>query len=207
MADNIHPEFHRFLAQEDKEALLGQKGLVIWMTGLSGSGKSTIANAVERHFHSAGRMTTILDGDNLRTGLNRDLGFSDSDREENIRRTSEVAKLFASQGIVTFVSLITPKNAFRNAARAIIGAPYHEVFIQASYENCAARDPKGLYKKADAGKVSNFTGKDSGFETPDSPDLILDTNAHSVSECATNLIAYISQQLTDARFSPGYQTP
>jgi len=206
MADHIHPEFHRFLAQQDKESLLGQKGLVVWMTGLSGSGKSTIANAVERYFHAAGRMTTILDGDNLRTGLNRDLGFSDADRAENIRRTAEVAKLFASQGIITFVSLITPKNAFRKAARTIVGGCYHEVFIQASYENCAVRDPKGLYQKAAAGKVRDFTGKDSGFESPDAADLILDTNAHTVDECATKLIAYLSQQLPAPSRRVGNQT-
>lgn len=196
MADNIHPEFHRFLTREDKESLLGQRGMVIWMTGLSGAGKSTIANAVERHFYSIGRMTTILDGDNLRTGLNQDLGFSDVERAENIRRTAEVAKLFAFQGIITIVSLITPKNAFRQAARSIIGTEYHEVFIHASFENCIKRDPKGLYKKALDGHVPHFTGKDSEFEMPESAQLVLDTNAHSVDECTTKLIAYITKQLS-----------
>lgn len=191
MADHIHPEFHRFLTQPDKERLLGQRGIVVWMTGLSGSGKSTIANAAERALHDVGRMTVILDGDNLRTGLNKDLGFSDEARSENVRRTAEVAKLFASQGIVTFVSLITPKNAFRRIAREIVGNCYHEVFIRASYEQCAERDPKGLYKKAAAGQVNSFTGKDSGFEEPDHAELVLDTGSHSVNECATDLIAYI----------------
>lgn len=191
MADHIHPEFHRFLTQQDKESLLGQHGIVVWMTGLSGSGKSTIANATERRLHEMGRITTILDGDNLRTGLNRDLGFSDDDRQENIRRTAEVAKLFASQGIITFVSLITPKNVFRHTARQIVGAGYCEVFIRASYEQCAERDPKGLYKKAATGQVNQFTGKDSGFEEPDSAELVLDTGSHSVDECTTILIAHV----------------
>lgn len=193
MAENIHTEFHRFLDRAAKETLLAQKGVVIWMTGLSGSGKSTIANAAERALHAEGRMTTILDGDNLRSGLNQDLGFTDEDRSENIRRTAEVARLFASQGIITFVSVITPKNAFRAAARHIVGADYHEIYIKASFEDCAARDPKGLYQKAAAGKVQNFTGRDSGFEEPDDPQLVLDTTAHSVDECTTNLIVYIRE--------------
>ena len=206
MTDHIHTEFHRFLSQREKESQLAQRGVVVWMTGLSGSGKSTIANTTERQLHLAGRMTVILDGDNLRTGLNSDLGFSDSDRKENIRRTAEVAKLFASQGVITFVSLITPKNAFRHIARNIIGAGYHEVYIRASFEQCAARDPKGLYKKAAAGQVSNFTGKDSGFEEPDSAELVLDTGSQSVDQCTTHLIAYLNPQIDHGSPNPIAET-
>ena len=160
MAENIHTQFHRFVPSDEKEALLGQKGSVLWMYGLSGSGKSTIAAAVERKLHVEGRFVVILDGDNFRNGLNSDLGFSDEDREENVRRVSEVAKMFASQGIIVIVSVITPKQALRDQAREIIGPIFKEIFIKASYETCAQRDPKGLYAKVAAGEIKQFTGKD-----------------------------------------------
>jgi len=161
------------------------------MYGLSGSGKSTIANAVERHLYARGRFTAILDGDNLRSGLNKNLGFSDEDREENIRRTAEVAKIFAMQGVVTFVSLITPRNIFRRMAREIVGDRFVEIYVKAPLEICARRDPKGLYKKAEAGTVGNFTGRDSAFEEPDHADLVLDTEGSSVDECASTLANYL----------------
>jgi len=161
------------------------------MYGLSGSGKSTIANAAERNLHASGRFTAILDGDNLRSGLNRNLGFSDADREENIRRTAEVAKIFASQGVMTFVTLITPRNVFRRMARTIVGGRFIEVYVKTSFEICARRDPKGLYKKADAGAIGNFTGRDSNFEEPNNADLVLDTEGNSVDECATQLTAHL----------------
>jgi len=192
--NNIHPEFSRFLQREEKEALLEQQGAVYWMYGLSGSGKSTIANAIERKLHEAGRMTTILDGDNLRTGVNNNLSFTDEDRLENVRRASEVAKLFASQGIITFVSVITPKKALRQMAREIVGDDFNEIYVHASFETCAERDVKGLYAKAAAGQVKNFTGKDSGFEVPDSPELLIDTEENSLEECVETLLNFIQNQ-------------
>ncbi len=200
MSDNpnhIHPEFSRQLARGDKETLLGQKGLVVWMYGMSGSGKSTIANAAEKILHQDGRMTTILDGDNLRTGLNEHLGFSDDDRRENIRRVSHVAKLFAQQGILTLVSVITPRQELRDLARDVIGDDYYEVFVKASYDLCEKRDVKGLYAKAASGEIKNFTGKDSSFEEPADPDLIIDTEGQEVSESVTTLLEAIQQKTSN----------
>ncbi|NNC90702.1 MAG: adenylyl-sulfate kinase [Akkermansiaceae bacterium] len=189
--DHIHPEFHRFLGREDKERLLGQRGLVAWMFGLSGSGKSTIANAAERQLHDAGRFTVILDGDNLRSGLNNNLGFSHDDRLENVRRNAEVAKLFAANGVITLVSVITPRRELRDLARSVIGDDFLEVYVKADYATCAERDPKGLYAKAEAGEVKQFTGKDSGFEEPEHPDLVLDTRALTVEESTEALLAFL----------------
>jgi adenylylsulfate kinase len=196
--ENIHTQFHRFLRSSDKERLLGQRGVVAWMIGLSGSGKSTIAAEVERVLHLEGRLVAILDGDNLRAGLNRDLKFSDDDRRENIRRVAEVAKLFASQGIITLVTLITPREQFRAAAREIVGAPYAEIFVKAPFDLCAERDPKGLYKKAADGGIVNFTGRDSGFEEPMNSNLVLDTAAESVAECTARLVALLRERFTIA---------
>ena len=192
--NNIHPEFSRFLQRGEKESLLKQKGAVYWMYGLSGSGKSTIANAIERKLHEQGRMTVILDGDNLRTGVNNNLSFTDEDRLENVRRASEVAKLFASQGLITFVSVITPKQALRDMAREIVGEDFHEIYVHASFETCAERDVKGLYAKAAAGEVKNFTGKDSGFEVPESPELRIDTENNTLEGCVENLNNFIQNQ-------------
>jgi adenylylsulfate kinase len=188
---NIHPEFHRFLHRQDKENLLGQRGIVIWLYGLSGSGKSTIANAAERVLHQQGRFTTILDGDNLRTGLNSNLGFSDEDRLENIRRISEVAKVFVSQGIITFVSAITPRGELRDLARGILGGDLVEVYIKASYTVCEQRDVKGLYAKAARGEIAHFTGKDGSFEPPSQADLTLDTEVTSIEDAAFELLEFI----------------
>lgn len=192
MPENIHPEFHRFLKRHDKERLLGQRGLVVWLYGLSGSGKSTIANEAERVLHEQGRMTVILDGDNLRSGLNANLGFSDEERLENVRRAAEVAKLFASQGIITLVSLITPHGVLRDLARGLLGPDLLEVYVKASFATCAQRDVKGLYAKAQAGKLGNFTGKDSAFEEPLHPDLVLDTEQLSIADCATALVEAVA---------------
>jgi adenylylsulfate kinase len=188
MTANIHTEFHRFLHREDKERLLGQRGLVIWLCGLSGSGKSTIANATERILHQQGRATVILDGDNMRAGLNANLGFSDNDRLENIRRIAEVAKLFSSQGLITLVSAITPRGELRDVARGILGDDFFEVYVKASYEACAARDVKGLYAKAAKGEIEHFTGKDSSFEEPMQADLILDSEEMDLEECVDALL-------------------
>lgn len=188
MAENIHTQFHLFVSPEEKEALLAQRGIVLWMYGLSGSGKSTIAAALERKLHEDGRFVVILDGDNFRNGLNSDLGFSDEDRHENVRRVAEVAKMFAAQGVIVIVSVITPKIALRDQAREIVGEKFREIFIKASYETCAQRDPKGLYAKVAAGEIKQFTGRDSGFEEPEAPDLVLETEKHRVEDSALKLL-------------------
>lgn len=195
MSSHIHPEFHRFLGRHDKETLLGQKGLVVWMCGLSGSGKSTIANAAERVLHQQGRFTIILDGDNLRTGLNANLGFSDQDRLENIRRISETAKVLASNGVITFVSAITPRGELRDLARGILGDDFFEVYVKASFEACEKRDVKGLYAKAAKGEIPNFTGRDSSFEPPVNPQLVLDTEQLTIEDAAFELLEAIRGQL------------
>ena len=170
-SDNIHTEFHRMLGRGAKEAQLKQRGHVFWFYGLSGSGKSTLANSLERKLAEQGYVTKILDGDNVRSRLNRDLGFSDEDRQENIRRIAEVARLFLDAGIIVFTSFITPKRELRAAAREIVGeGDMTPVYVEASFETCAQRDVKGLYAKAAAGRVKHFTGKDSSFEAPESAD-------------------------------------
>ena len=166
--DDIHPEFDRMLGRDAKERLLAQRGCVLWLYGLSGSGKSTLAHALEKKLHGDGVLTRLLDGDNIRTGLNSGLGFSDDDRLENIRRISEVARLFAETGIVTLAAFITPTRALRSLARAIVGArDFREIYVKASFATCATRDVKGLYAKEAAGGVKHFTGRDSLFEEPD----------------------------------------
>lgn len=190
---NIHPETKRFLGRVDKEALLGQRGVVLWMYGLSGSGKSTIANLLERKLHGEGRFTAILDGDNLRAGLNANLGFSDEDRAENVRRVAETAKLLAGLGVIVLVSVITPRRSLRELAAGIVGADFHEVYVRAAFETCAERDPKGLYAKARDGALKQFTGKDSWFEEPENGCLTLDTEAASAEECALLLRDYLGR--------------
>ncbi len=193
---NIHPEFHRFLNRHDKETLLRQKGLAVWMCGLSGSGKSTIANAAERVLHQQGRFTIILDGDNVRTGLNADLGFSDEDRLENIRRIAELTKILVNNGVVVIISAITPRGELRDLARGVVGEEnLFEVYVQASYEACEQRDVKGLYAKASKGEIAHFTGKDGSFEPPLSPDLTLDTEILSIEDAAIELIEGILHRL------------
>ena len=195
--DHIYPVFDKMLPREAKEELLGQKGCVIWMYGLSGSGKSTLANLLERRLHEQGRFVKVLDGDNIRSGLNSNLGFSDEDRLENIRRVSEVSKLFADAGVIVVNSFITPKNDLRSMAREIVGdEDLLEVYVKASFETCAKRDPKGLYAKVKAGEVKQFTGKDSSFEEPERPDLIIDTEAFSEEECLAKLLEAAQGKLT-----------
>ena len=187
--DHIYPVFDKMLPREAKETLLGQRGVVIWMYGLSGSGKSTLANLLERRLHEEGRLVKVLDGDNIRSGLNSNLGFSDEDRLENIRRVAEVSKLFSDSGIVTINSFITPLEELRTMAREIIGSEdLLEVYVKASFEACAERDPKGLYAKVKAGEVKHFTGKDSAFEEPQNADLIIDTETLSEQESLAVLI-------------------
>ena len=189
--ENIHPEFHRMLARGDKEALLRQTSVVFWLYGYSGSGKSTIANAFERALHERGHLTQILDGDNIRSGLNSNLGFSDQDRRENIRRIAEVAKLYLNSGLVTITSFICPTRALRELARTVVGEEdFVEVYVHARYGPCAARDPKGRYAKAAKGQITNFTGRDSAFEEPQPGDdfLLLDTETLSIDESVQVLL-------------------
>lgn len=191
-ASNIHSLFSRMLPREQKEFLLRQRGLVVWLFGLSGAGKSTIAVGLEAALHRRGVLTQLLDGDNVRSSLNRDLGFSDADREENIRRIAEVARLHASIGVVAIVSCITPKRKLRQTARKIIGGPdYWEVFVSCAYETCERRDVKGLYAKARAGNLAQFTGKDSAFEGPDAeypPKLTIATDGADEKESVAKLL-------------------
>ncbi len=182
------------LSRDAKESKLGQRGHVFWLYGLSGSGKSTLANAVERKLAECGIVTKILDGDNIRSRLNKDLGFSDEDRRENIRRISEVARLFLDAGIVVLTSFITPKREFRAAAADIVGKDdLTPVYVEASFETCAARDVKGLYAKAASGQVAQFTGKDSSFEAPDSADKdwIISTESNIEEHSANDLFERI----------------
>jgi adenylylsulfate kinase len=179
--NHIHPIFDRLLQRSDKEQLLQQKALVLWMTGLSGSGKSTIAQALERQLYAQGYLTQVLDGDNLRTGINANLGFSEADRTENIRRIGEIAKLFLHCGIITICTFVSPTIAIREQARSIIGNDdFIEVYVNAPLEVCEARDVKGLYQKARAGIIKDFTGIDSPFEPPAAPDIVVKTAEMSI---------------------------
>ncbi|MEQ8245361.1 adenylyl-sulfate kinase [Fulvivirga sp.] len=176
MTDNIFPIFDKSLSALEKEKGLDQKGLVIWMVGLSGSGKSTLATGLENRLHQNGFHTMLLDGDNLRSGINSNLGFSEDDRIENIRRAAEISKLFAFNGTITICSLISPTENIRKMAAEIIGDKYCEVFINCPIEVCEERDVKGLYAKARRGEIKNFTGIDSPFEIPKSPSIDVKTN-------------------------------
>ena len=186
-SNNIHPIFDTILKQSDKERLLKQRGIVLWMVGLSGSGKSTLAKALEKDLHQAGYLTQLLDGDNLRTGLNNNLGFSEADRLENIRRAAEVSKLFMNCGIVTICSFISPTEEIRSMAREIIGEGFMEVYINCPIEICEQRDVKGLYKKVRNGEIKNFTGIDSPFEGPARPDIEIRTDLEPLEDCRKHL--------------------
>ncbi|MFO7678242.1 MAG: adenylyl-sulfate kinase [Thermoplasmatota archaeon] len=177
------------ITRKDREALLGQKGVVLWFTGLSGSGKSTIANEVSYKLHTCGNLSYVLDGDNIRTGLNKDLGFRPDDRDENIRRISEVANLFADVGIITCVACISPYKKMRDFCRELLGRDrFFEIFCKASLKTCEKRDPKGLYQKAQAGLIRDFTGVSAPYEEPENPELIIDTEHQSVDENAELVI-------------------
>ncbi|KOY87520.1 adenylylsulfate kinase [bacterium 336/3] len=171
------------LERPQKEILLQQKACVIWLMGLSGAGKSTLSHHLAQKLHQEGFLTQSLDGDNLRTGLNSNLGFSEADRLENIRRAAEVAKLFLNCGIIVIASFICPTQATQNMVRDIVGADFVEIFINCPLEICEARDVKGLYAKARAGVIKDFTGIDSPFEAPQSPELIINTHLNSLEEC------------------------
>ena len=178
--------------KEDREALLQQQGVVLWFTGLSGSGKSTVANAVEKKLNEAGRLTYLLDGDNIRHGLNKDLGFTLSDRIENIRRIAEVSKLFVDAGVLTLTAFISPLREERQNVRQLLGDRFIEVFVDCSLAVCESRDPKGLYKKARSGEIKNFTGIDSPYEKPLNPEIVVRTDLKVVDECADDIIAYLN---------------
>ena len=186
---------HATITKEDREKLFSQKGVVIWFTGLSGSGKSTLANAVEASLFERGSHTYILDGDNIRHGLNKDLGFSPKDREENIRRIGEVAHLFAQAGVIVMTAFISPYLADREMARKLNKeGEFIEIYCRCSLEECERRDTKGLYKKARAGEVKEFTGISAPYEEPAQPELILDTDKESLKESAGNVLAWLEKR-------------
>ncbi|MBS7411194.1 MAG: adenylyl-sulfate kinase [Candidatus Limisoma sp.] len=192
MDNNIYPIFDRMQTRADKEQLLGQRGIMIWFTGLSGSGKSTIAIALERELSQRGLLCRILDGDNIRSGINNNLGFSADDRRENIRRIAEVGKLFVDTGIITLAAFISPDNEMRGMASDIIGADsFLEVYVSTPLEECERRDVKGLYAKARRGEIKNFTGISAPFEAPMSPALDLDTSKLSLQESVERLLEMI----------------
>lgn len=183
------------VASEDREKALGQKGAVLWFTGLSGAGKSTIANTVDHKLHASGKHTYLLDGDNIRHGLNKNLGFSAEDRAENIRRIGEVAKLFADAGLITLTAFISPYRVDRDAVRALLPeGEFVEVYVKASLETCEGRDPKGLYKKARAGEIKGFTGIDDPYEEPLQPEIVLDSDTKGIDELADEVIAYLEEK-------------
>jgi adenylylsulfate kinase len=191
MNNNIFPT-DKILQRADKENLLKQKGIAIWFTGLSGSGKTTIAIALEKQLHGKGLLTQILDGDNIRTGINNNLGFSDTDRAENIRRIAEITKLFVNSGIITICCFVSPTEEIRNSARNIIGSnDFIEVFVNTPIEVCEQRDVKGLYAKARKGEIKDFTGITAPFEAPINPTIEL-TDKLSIEESIKKIIEKIN---------------
>lgn len=196
-ATNIHPIFHRILQRTDKEQLLNQTARVIWLTGLSGSGKSTIAEGLEKKLYKNDFLTQILDGDNIRTGINKNLGFSELDRLENIRRIAEVSKLFLNCGIITVNSFVSPTNDLRELAKEIIGEnDFVEIFINCPLEICEQRDVKGLYAKARKGEIKDFTGISALFEAPVAPSLEIKSNELSIEESIERIFSFILPLIT-----------
>ena len=190
--NNIYPIFDRMMGREDKETLLKQRSVMVWFTGLSGSGKSTIAIALERELHQRGLLCRILDGDNIRSGINNNLGFSEADRVENIRRIAEVSKLFVDTGIITIAAFISPSNDIREMAADIIGRDdFVEVYVSTPIEECERRDVKGLYAKARRGEIKNFTGISAPFEAPEHPAVTLDSSELSLEESVHKLLELI----------------
>lgn len=188
--NNIYPIFSRMMTRADKEQLLGQHGVMLWFTGLSGSGKSTVAIALERELHKRGLLCRILDGDNIRSGINSNLGFTAEDRKENIRRIAEVAKLFVDTGIITIAAFISPTEEIRNLAKEIIGpSDFKEIYISTPLAECERRDVKGLYARARRGEVKNFTGISAPFEAPANPAVRIDTTKLTPQECVDKIIA------------------
>ena len=191
--ENIYPVFDRMLTRADKEALLKQRGMMLWFTGLSGSGKSTVAIALERELQRRGLLCRLLDGDNIRTGINANLGFTADDRRENIRRIAEVAKLFVDTGIITLAAFISPTEELRTLARDIIGADdFKEIYISTPLEECERRDVKGLYARARRGEVKHFTGIAAPFEAPQHPALSLDTSRLTLEQSVAKLVELVT---------------
>ena len=182
------------VTRPDRERVLGQRGVTVWLTGLSGSGKSTIAVGAERELVRRGRLAYVLDGDNIRHGLNKNLGFSPADRTENIRRIGEVAKLFTDAGVIAMTSFISPYRADRDGVRAL-HAPgdFVEVHVAATVDTCESRDVKGLYQRARKGEIPEFTGISAPYEAPERPELVLDTNRQNVEESVASLVAYLEK--------------
>jgi adenylyl-sulfate kinase len=210
-ADDMVPSrnitWHEGLSRRERNGLRGQKGMTIWFTGLSASGKSTVATALEQHLLHLGLASYRLDGDNVRFGLNKDLGFSETDRNENIRRIAEVAKLFADSSCVALTSFISPYRADRDTARALHAAaassasaddddaiPFIEVYVDVPLEVAESRDPKGLYKKARQGVIKDFTGISAPYEAPEKPEIVIRTSEHSVEECVAQIVAWLQER-------------
>ncbi len=183
------------ITNEDRERLLNQKGIVIWYTGLSGSGKSTLAHAVEEKLFESGHISYVLDGDNIRHGLNKNLGFSPEDREENIRRIGEVSKLFADAGVIAMTAFISPYRADRDKARDLVpDGRFIEIYVKVPLDVAESRDPKGLYKKARAGEIKEFTGIDAPYEEPLKAELIIDTSEYSLEESTDIVLNYLKKK-------------
>lgn len=197
MAENIHPVFNRMVSLEDRCQLLGQRPICLWLCGLSGSGKSTIALHLEKKLYEMGYMAQVLDGDNIRSGINANLGFSQEDRLENNRRIAEITKLYNQSALITINSFISPTHSIREMSRNIIGEPfYREIYVKASLETCEKRDVKGLYAKARAGQIKGFTGIDSLFEEPNAPYLVLNTETNSIDRCVDILLESILKDIS-----------
>ena len=189
---NIYPVFDRMMTRREKEKMLGQRGLMVWFTGLSGSGKSTLALALERELSARGILCKVLDGDNIRSGINSNLGFSAEDRRENIRRIAEVSRLFIDLGVVTIASFISPERAMRDMAADIIGRDdFREIYVSTSIAECERRDVKGLYAKARRGKIRDFTGVSAPYEPPMSPALRVDTTGKPVEESVNEILSLV----------------
>ena len=196
--ENIFTVFDELISREEKEAVLGQKAISIWMTGLSGSGKTTIAKALERMLHKDGHLSQLLDGDNIRVGISNNLSFSPEDRQENIRRIAEVTKLFVNCGVITINCFVSPTRDIRQMAKDIIGEEnFIEVFVNTPLEVCESRDVKGLYAKARSGQIKDFTGIDAPFEAPETPDLDLRTENRSIEDTATELYTFIKKKIAN----------
>jgi adenylylsulfate kinase len=194
--NNIHPDFEKFVQRHQKEALLNQKACVLWFTGLSGSGKSTIAAGLDQLLHQKGIVTAVLDGDNVRTGINQNLGFSTEDRDENIRRVAEVAKLFVENGLVVICCFVSPLEVQRQKAREIIGSNnFIEVFVNTPIEVCELRDVKGLYAKARKGLIQDFTGVNAPFEFPLRPEIEVLTAEKTVGETVLEVYNFVAQRI------------
>jgi adenylyl-sulfate kinase len=207
--NQINSDRESLISYLDRCQKLGQNGMVVWFTGLSGSGKTTIARTVEKSLFDQGRLVIILDGDGLRRGINSDIGFSEEDRGENIRRAAEIAKLFQQAGMIVLASFISPRRKLRALARSIVrpGA-FIEVYVKASLETCIERDPKGYYKKALSGEIKDYTGISQDYEEPLSPDIIVDTESMPFEECISRILRLIDtyQQTGGESFSPHEST-